>query len=363
MAISALDLFKIGIGPSSSHTVGPMVAAHRFVEALRAARVLDAVTRVRVQLFGSLSATGVGHGTDRAAVGGLLGFRPDTVDPDVLRAGVDAVAASGRLALGGGREIGFAWASDLVFEPRRLPGHPNALTLTASGTGGVLLAKTYFSVGSGFVVDADAAASRVAREDAVAVEFPYCSGDELVEMCHESRLSVADLVRRNELAWRGDAVLHFFVRFKGGTEDEVVDFLLAATAIGALLRRNASISGAEVGCQGEVGAACAMAAAGLAQVLGGTPEQVEHAAEIGLEHNLGLTCDPIGGLVQIPCIERNAVGAMKAIHATQLALEGTGTHRVTLDQAIRTMADTGHDMLSKYKETSRGGLAVAFAAC
>jgi len=458
VAISALELFKIGVGPSSSHTVGPMLAGHRFVESLRASKTLDAVARVQVELFGSLALTGVGHGTDRAVVGGLLGHRPDIVDPDELASGVDAVKASGLLRLGGVAEIGFAWASDLLFLRERLPGHPNALRLTAYGPLGELLAvKTYYSVGGGFVVDAEES-GQSARTPEVDVEFPYTSGGELVEMCLDNGLSIAEVVRRNERAWRSDdetregllrvwatmracakrglrsdgilpgglgverrapammrdlmspnhkpnligqwftaldwvtihamavneenaaggrvvtaptngsagivpAVLHFFVRFHGGTENDVVDFLLAAAAIGALLRRNASISGAEVGCQGEVGAACSMAAAGLVQVLGGSPERVEHAAEIGLEHNLGLTCDPIGGLVQIPCIERNALGAMKAIQAAQIALAGSGRHHVSLDQVIRAMRDTGRDMLSKYKETSEGGLAVALAEC
>ncbi|AQP50570.1 L-serine ammonia-lyase [Tessaracoccus flavescens] len=457
MAISALDLFKIGIGPSSSHTMGPMRAGAMFVSAL--GDRLELVESVRVDLYGSLAATGIGHGTDRAVVGGLMGLEPDTVDPDHYATAIAAVGRDNTLLLAGRRAIDFGWARDLRLHREALPRHPNALDLTAfDADGGVVHSDRYYSIGGGFVVDeAQAAEGETGVED-VSVEFPFATAVDLLEICRREGLSVAQVVARNEEAWRPaaetragllrvwevmdaciargthqegllpgglnvrrrapelhrrltrdarpnlitatfaamewvnlyalavneenagggrvvtaptngaagvvPAVLHYYMDFaEDPGEDDVVEFLLAATAVGVLLKQNASISGAEVGCQGEVGSACAMAAAGLAQVLGGTPEQVENAAEIGLEHNLGLTCDPIGGLVQVPCIERNAMASVKAINAAQLALAGDGTHRVTLDQAIRTMRDTGRDMLSKYKETSEGGLAVAFIEC
>ena len=459
MTISALDLFKIGIGPSSSHTVGPMRAACAFVNDAARAGLLAAARGVQVRLYGSLSATGIGHGTDRAVVAGLMGMAPDSVDPDAMAVAVDAVQQGGGLSLAGAHAVPFDWSRDLQWLPVNLPYHPNALRLTLRGDTGVLAENTYYSVGGGFVVDEAQAAGGGAGGAPVEVEFGYDSGEQLLAQCRRHGLRVADLVRRNEAAWRPDqdtraallaiwqamqacvargltqegvlpgglqvarrapamyrrlnardarpnlitqtfaamdwvnlyalavneenaaggrvvtaptngaagivpAVLHYFMDFqRGAHDDDVVDFLLAATAVGVLLKRNASISGAEVGRQGEVGSACAMAAAGLAQVLGGTPEQVENAAEIGLEHNLGLTCDPIGGLVQVPCIERNAMAAVKAINAAQLALAGDGTHKVSLDAAIRTLRDTGRDMLDKYKETSRGGLAVAYTEC
>ena len=459
MTISALDLFKIGIGPSSSHTVGPMRAACAFTRELRQAGLMDAVRRIQVRLYGSLAATGVGHGTDRAVVAGLMGIEPDRADPDAMAQAVDSVRLDGRLVLAGGCEIGFDWTEDLKLQPINLPRHPNAMRLTAQGDAGLLHENTYYSVGGGFIVDeAQAAAGRTGTAE-VRLDLPYASGEQLLALCRQHGLRVADLVLRNERAWRPEAetraallaiwqvmkgciarglkhagvlpggldvarrapamharlnardgrpnlitqtfsamdwvnlyalavneenaaggrvvtaptngaagiipaVLHYFMDFqRGAGDDDVVDFLLAATAIGVLIKTNASISGAEVGCQGEVGSACAMAAAGLAQVLGGTPEQIENAAEIGLEHNLGLTCDPVGGLVQVPCIERNAMAAVKSINAAQLALSGDGTHKISLDAAIRTLRDTGRDMLDKYKETSLGGLAVAYIEC
>lgn len=459
MAISALDLFKIGVGPSSSHTMGPMRAGALFCAELLEAVTADDVARLRVDLFGSLAATGLGHGTDRAVVAGLLGFEPQRVDPDAMRTAVDAVVRGEGLTLGD-HTVAFEWASDLLFHHESKPHHPNALTITAlDGEGREVAANTYYSIGGGFVVDEAQAESGETGVQDVAVEFPFATAEELLALCSRHDLSVAQVVARNELAWRPGAetreallevwaamqkcvergthqegqlpgglrvqrrapelyrhlnscdgapnlitrtfsamdwvnlyalavneenaaggcvvtaptngaagvipaVLHYFMKFQqGASDDDVVDFLLAATAVGMLLKMNASISGAEVGCQGEVGSACAMAAAGLAQVMGGSPAQVENAAEVGLEHNLGLTCDPIGGLVQVPCIERNAMASVKAINAAQLALKGDGRHRVTLDQAIRTMRDTGRDMLSKYKETSEGGLAVAFIEC
>ena len=459
MTISALDLFKIGIGPSSSHTVGPMRAACLFARHLRDGVGLGAVRRVEARLYGSLAATGIGHGTDRAVVAGLMGSEPDRVDPDAMARAVDAVRLDGHLPLAGTHDIPFDWPRDLRLLPVALPRHPNALRLAAHGAGGVLHEATYYSIGGGFVVDEAQAAAGGTGAPAAAVPLPYASAEALLALCRRHGLRVADLVLRNEAAWRPEAdtraallavwqamqgcvarglrregvlpgglevvrrapamhrrlnardgrpnlitqtfaamdwvnlyalavneenaaggrvvtaptngaagvvpaVLHYFMDFQRGAGDaDVVDFLLAATAIGVLIKTNASISGAEVGCQGEVGSACAMAAAGLAQVLGGTPAQVENAAEIGLEHNLGLTCDPVGGLVQVPCIERNAMAAVKAINAAQLALGGDGTHKVSLDAAIRTLRDTGRDMHDKYKETSRGGLAVAYTEC
>ena len=459
MSISVLDLFKIGIGPSSSHTVGPMRAAHDFAAALERQDILDQVRRIEVRLYGSLSATGIGHGTDRAVVAGLMGARPDEVDPDFVVDAVDLVKLDGELALMGRHTIPFEWARDMRLLPVSLPYHPNAMRLAAHGEGGVLYENTYYSVGGGFVVDEAQAQSGTSAEAEVVVPYPFDTGAELLAQCRRHGLSISELMLANESAWRSadetraalkriwdvmracvergitqegvlpgglnvrrraaalhrklserggkhnlisdtmaaldwvnlyalavneenagggrvvtaptngaagiiPAVLHYYMNFMPGSDErDVENFLLAAAAVGVLCKKNASISGAEVGCQGEVGSACAMAAAGLAEVLGGTPEQVENAAEIGLEHNLGLTCDPVGGLVQVPCIERNAMASIKAINAAQLALRGDGAHTVSLDQVIRTMRDTGRDMLDKYKETSRGGLAVSFPEC
>ncbi|MHB1373798.1 MAG: L-serine ammonia-lyase [Thauera sp.] len=459
MSISVLDLFKIGIGPSSSHTVGPMRAAHDFAVALVQHGVLERVRRVEVRLYGSLSATGIGHGTDRAVIVGLMGARPDEVDPDFVVEAVDLVKLDGELALMGRHTIPFDWARDMRLLPVSLPYHPNAMRLTAYGDEGVLYDNTYYSVGGGFVVDEAQAQAGGASAAEIVLPYPFETGAELLAQCHRHGLSISELMLANEGAWRSEAetraalgriwevmracvqrgitqegvlpgglnvrrraaslhrklseraagrnlisdtmaaldwvnlyalavneenagggrvvtaptngaagiipaVLHYYMHFMPGAgERDVENFLLAAAAVGVLCKKNASISGAEVGCQGEVGSACAMAAAGLAEVLGGTPEQVENAAEIGLEHNLGLTCDPVGGLVQVPCIERNAMASVKAINAAQLALRGDGAHTVSLDQVIRTMRDTGRDMLDKYKETSRGGLAVSFPEC
>ena len=459
MSISVLDLFKIGVGPSSSHTVGPMRAAHDFVVELQRRGLLDQVRRIEARLYGSLSATGVGHGTDRAVVAGLMGARPDEVDPDFLVGAVDAVRIDGELPLAGTTTVPFDWARDLRLLPVSLPYHPNAMRIAAHGEAGVLYENTYYSVGGGFVVDEAQAQSGAAAEAEVAVPYPFETGAELLDQCRRHGLRISELMLANESVWRSEAetraalqriwdvmrgcvergisqegvlpgglsvrrrapalyrklseraagrnlisatmvaldwvnlyalavneenagggrvvtaptngaagiipaVLHYYMEFMPGSSARDVDsFLLAAAAVGVLCKKNASISGAEVGCQGEVGSACAMAAAGLAEVLGGTPEQVENASEIGLEHNLGLTCDPVGGLVQVPCIERNAMASVKAINAAQLALRGDGAHAISLDQVIRTMRDTGRDMLDKYKETSRGGLAVSFPEC
>jgi len=446
------DLFRIGIGPSSSHTVGPMIAALRFRTAIPKSM---AVTAISVQLFGSLALTGKGHATDIAVVLGLLGETPETVDPDRIPALVAAVGTAKALALPGGRTAAFDPAADIAFIREMLPKHPNALRFIASGPD-ALFAQLYYSVGGGFVVsDEDEDEDPV--EPHPPVPFNFITSAEMLDMAAQAGLSIAELQRQNELARRNradisagiariwtamkacierglgqtgelpgglkvrrrapgllqrlqarqgsnaqdvllgidwvnlfalavneenaaggrvvtaptngaagiiPAVLQYYERFVADATPEGVEtFFLAAAAVGALIKRNASISGAEVGCQGEVGSACAMAAAGLAAALGGSNAQVENAAEIGLEHNLGLTCDPIGGLVQIPCIERNALASVKAINAARLALHGDGTHFVSLDQVIRTMRDTGRDMLSKYKETSEGGLAVNAIEC
>ncbi len=454
MTISVFELFRIGIGPSSSHTVGPMRAARQFGERLRGLGRLGDVARVQVQLFGSLGATGEGHGTIPAIVLGLAGHEPHLVDPDEVPALLAAVRAAGELTLLGERRIAFHPGTDVVLHPETvLPGHPNGMQFDAfDAAGAVVDTHRAYSVGGGFVVD-EADLGAPLDRDRAPVPFPYRSADELVALCAANDMPISALQFSNELTrrsadeirtellaiWkamrdcvqrgcRGEgelpgglhvqrraaalhrklgtpstdplaaldwvnlyalavneenaaggrvvtaptngaagivpAVLHYYANFVPGADDDgVVRFLLTAGAIGALFKMNASISGAEVGCQGEVGSACAMAAAGLAEVMGGTPEQVENAAEIALEHNLGLTCDPIGGLVQVPCIERNAMASMKAINASRLALHGDGTHLVSLDQAITTMRDTGRDMHEKYKETSRGGLAVTFVEC
>jgi L-serine dehydratase len=454
MTLSVFDLFKVGIGPSSSHTVGPMKAAAQFAEDLRVAGALQAVLRIRAELFGSLGATGKGHGSDSAVVLGLLGERPETVDTQTAPARVAEIFSSRRINILGEHEITFDPITDLIMHRRRsLPGHPNGMRFTALDASGADLATTvYYSVGGGFVVDEAALGVERVVEESTPVPFPFASGAELLQRCEESGLSISSISMRNELPWRdesavrdkllsiyramceciasgcraegvlpggmqvrrraralhrrlkalptagnGDplvildwvnlfalavneenaaggrvvtaptngaagiipAVLEYYVRFcPGADDDNVVRFLLTAGSIGMLYKLNASISGAEVGCQGEVGSACSMAAAGLAEVLGGTPAQVENAAEIAMEHNLGLTCDPVGGLVQVPCIERNAMASVKAINAARLALNGDGKHFVSLDKVIKTMRDTGKDMKTKYKETARGGLAL-----
>jgi L-serine dehydratase len=446
------DLFRIGIGPSSSHTVGPMLAARRFVLEIP----LDwPVDQLQVELFGSLALTGKGHATDTAVVLGLLGEQPQSVDPDQVANLIHAISTKRRLALPGGKSVSFDPATDVVFlRKQMLPRHPNAMRCSAIGASGTF-SRTYYSVGGGFIIaDGD---EHSETSDTHPVPFPFTTSDELLSMAERAGLSIAALQKENERARRTDAeiaagvdriwaamqacverglrqtgelpgglrvrrrapglharlleregsnaqdvlqgidwvnlfalavneenaaggrvvtaptngaagiipaVLHYYDRFvAGATADGIETFFMAAAAVGSLIKRNASISGAEVGCQGEVGSACAMAAAGLAAAMGGTNAQIENAAEIGLEHNLGLTCDPIAGLVQIPCIERNALASVKAINAARLALHGDGSHFVSLDQVIRTMRDTGRDMLSKYKETSEGGLAVNAIEC
>ena len=376
MALGVLDLFSIGIGPSSSHTVGRMRAAARFVDELAADGHFARVEKVSVGLFGSLAATGIGHGSDSAVLAGLSGCEPETLDPDAVGPLVAEVRAQGALNLGGRRPIPFDPEADLTLHRREsLPEHPNGMRMRAE-VDGTVIEREYFSIGGGFVVTAEEMG--VESADARDV-IDFSTADELLEQCHRHGLSIAELMAVNEENASGGrivtaptngaagiipAVLHYMDRFVPGADDDaVVTFLLTAGAIGILFKRNASISGAEVGCQGEVGSACAMAAAGLCAVLGGSPEQIENAAEIGLEHNLGLTCDPVGGLVQVPCIERNAIASVKAINAARLAMHGDGSHRVSLDQAIETMRQTGADMKSKYKETSLGGLAVNVIEC
>ncbi len=465
MAISVFDLFKVGIGPSSSHTVGPMKAAGMFARGLRDDGLLFGVDTVRVALYGSLGLTGPGHGSDKAVLLGLEGEEPATVDVDAIPGRLEAIREHGTLRLLGEHEIPFTLGKNLEFNRRKKLGyHPNGMRFTASGADGATLReRDYFSIGGGFVTD-ETQAKAVQDQDGSGgdaalgpqVPYPFTTGEELLAHARSSGLPISGIVLANEQAlgrtaaevraglaelWQvmqacvergcrtdgmlpgglkvprraprlfrqltcegdGDdplramdwvtlyalavneenaaggrvvtaptngaagivpAVLHYYDRFvPGASEDSVARFLLTATAIGTLFKENASISGAEVGCQGEVGSACSMAAGALAELLGGTPEQVENAAEIGIEHNLGLTCDPIGGLVQVPCIERNAVASVTAINAARLALRGDGRHFVSLDKAIDTMRATGRDMLDKYKETSRGGLAVNVIEC
>jgi L-serine dehydratase len=456
MNVSVFDLFKLGIGPSSSHTMGPMTAAGRFLQRL-GARV-ERTVRVEITLYASLALTGHGHATDRAVILGLAGFEPASLDPDEADRVVAAVRSEGRLTLAGRHEIAFEENRHLHWEGRtRLPLHPNALKFEAFDVAGdPIEERTYFSIGGGFVRDEDEMGRNAPAETGPAVPYPFESGEELLEMAAGAGLTIAGVTRANELARRPDAetdagldeiadamyacidrgmrtdgilpgglkvqrrafqvrqslisdadkriadplaaldwvnlwalavneenaaggrvvtaptngaaglvpaVLRYYDRFHNGTAEGRRTFLLTAAAIGALYKKNASISGAEVGCQGEVGVACSMAAAGLTAALGATNAQIENAAEIAMEHNLGLTCDPIGGLVQIPCIERNAMGAVKAIDASRLALLGDGQHSVSLDKVIATMKRTGEDMSHIYKETSLGGLAVNLAEC
>jgi L-serine dehydratase len=455
MTLSVFDIFKIGIGPSSSHTMGPMRAAHEFVAGLERDGLLGATREIAVRLYGSLALTGVGHGTDRAVLLGLEGADAETVDPDQMEPAVTRIRATGRIRLLGHHEIPFDEPMQLLFmRHERLERHSNGMRFTALGEDRTTLREEdYFSIGGGFILRGDEAAA--APTGQLAVPYPFDSGDELLLRSRALGLELFELVLANERTWRSEqevragllrlwnvmqacvergfrqtgilpgvlkvrrrapklyrmlteskgaashldvmdwvnawalavneenaaggrvvtaptngaagivpAVLHFYMRFEPGANDDgVIRFLLTAGAIGMLYKKNASISGAEMGCQGEVGVACSMAAGGLVAALHGTSEQVENAAEIGMEHNLGLTCDPVAGLVQIPCIERNAMGAVKAINAARLATRGDGTHKVSLDQVIATMRQTGADMSTIYKETSQGGLAVNVPEC
>ena len=457
MTISAFDLFKIGIGPSSSHTGGPMTAAFLFTRMVVEQGLLEQVQHVDAELFGSLGVTGHGHGTVKAVILGLEGEQTHLTDPERAEPRVEEISKTKTLRLAGSHDVAFDPEKDLVLHRKqRLDYHTNGMRFSVYNAEGILLfAREYYSVGGGFVLDEDQIGTDLSAEQTVAIPYPFESGEQLLGLAASTGKSFSGIVLANELAVRSEteirnglleiwdvmqdtirrgstnsgilpgglhvrrraarqlellqkeadpndhlstmewvtlfalavneenaaggrvvtaptngaagiipAVLKYYTDFVPGADDDgVIRFLLAATAVGALFKKNASISGAEVGCQGEVGSACAMAAAGLAEVLGGTPEQVENAAEIGIEHNLGLTCDPVGGLVQIPCIERNAVGAMKAITAARMAVRGDGQHFVSLDAAIKTMRETGADMMDKYKETARGGLALNVVEC
>lgn len=462
MAVSVFDLFKIGIGPSSSHTVGPMRAARLFVGRLQHEGLLARTATVRCWLHGSLGATGKGHASDVAVLLGLSGLEPDTVEVEQIALTLATIRGSKSIQLAGQHTITFNEKDDLLFMRAPLPFHANGMRLVALDAAGEELAnRVYYSVGGGFIVSdevaADGSRQKVIAPDATVLPLPFTSGEGLLKLTEQHGLSIAQVMRRNERHWRSDteidtgllriwqvmqacvqrgcategvlpggfkvkrrakalrdalvskpeealrdplqvldwvnlyalavneenaaggrvvtaptngaagiipAVLHYYTRFVPGAHDQgVIDFLLTAAAIGILYKENASISGAEVGCQGEVGVACSMAAAALCAVMGGTPAQVENAAEIGMEHHLGLTCDPVGGLVQIPCIERNAIASVKAINAARMALRGDGSHFVSLDKVIKTMRETGADMKTKYKETARGGLAVNIVEC
>ena len=458
MAISVFDIFKIGIGPSSSHTVGPMRAAFMFLDQLEQNGTFETVARIRIEFYGSLGATGKGHGSNKAVMLGLEGDTPEQVNVETIAERLEHIRQQKKLNLGGKKFIDVDPDDDLVFHRNKtLPYHSNAMCFSAFDTGDKLLQENiYYSVGGGFVVNPETEGVERIVEDDTQLPFPFTTAKKLLQHCDEQNMSISEIMLRNERAWRSEddirqqllhiwktmqdcveqgcntegilpgglkvkrraadlyqqlqsgdqkgcaalatmdwvnlyalavneenaaggrvvtaptngaagiipAVLHYYWRFvDGANEDGVVRFLLTAGAIAILYKENASISGAEVGCQGEVGSACSMAAGALTEVMGGSPAQAENAAEIGMEHNLGLTCDPIGGLVQVPCIERNAMGAVKAINAAAMALRGDGTHYVSLDKVIKTMRDTGADMKTKYKETSRGGLAVNVIEC
>lgn len=459
MTASVFDLFKIGVGPSSSHTMGPMSAAADFVRELRQTGLLPTVTHIRADLYGSLALTGKGHGTDRALMLGFVGYRPEDLCPDAAEDTLALIRAGGQLRLGGVTAVPFDALADIRYHQReRLPFHSNGMRFSALGGGGEAIeTRVYYSIGGGATIDERQVAANAPPGRIVDLPYAFSSANELLSMAQAAGLSLAELALANECALlpevevrarlrriaqamaacidRGmavdgvlpgglgverrahkihrallarqeralsdplsvldwvnlwalavneenasggrvvtaptngaagivPAVLRYYQRFVAGAdEDGTARYLLVAGAIGSLFKENASISGAEVGCQGEVGVACSMAAGGLAAVLGGSDRQIENAAEIGMEHNLGLTCDPVGGLVQVPCIERNAVGAVKAIEAARLAMLGDGTHRVSLDQVIETMRKTGADMNERYKETSLGGLAVNVVEC
>lgn len=456
--ISVFDMFSVGIGPSSSHTVGPMKAGAEFVSELALDTALfDSVDSVKVELFGSLGQTGIGHGTGKAVILGLLGEIPDLVDVDTIDSKLEEIRNTEALCLNGQKLAQFPNKNAIVFHRRKtLPKHANALTFYAYSKDELVKEQTYYSIGGGFIIkdeDFDATKAHAASLQA-SVPFPFKTAEELLALCKNNGLSISSLMLRNETTFRPKhevkqqlhhiwlvmkaciqrgiesegilpgglkvvrrapalyrrlqtehtndpmqtmdwvnlfalavneenaaggrvvtaptngaagiipAVLQYVDKFIRPVDEEVASrFLLTAGAIGILYKENASISGAEVGCQGEVGVACSMAAGALAEIMGGTAASVENAAEIGMEHNLGLTCDPVGGLVQVPCIERNAMGAIKAINASRLALRGTGEQKVSLDKVIKTMRDTGNDMKTKYKETARGGLAVNIIEC
>lgn len=459
MAISVFDLFSIGIGPSSSHTVGPMRAANQFAQTLHDEGLIDKVCRVKSELYGSLGATGKGHGSDKAVLLGLEGESPEDVDTTQIDERLEQIRSSKIINLLAEKPVAFSEKQDLIMHRRQtLPYHSNGMTFRAYNAEKQLLREaTFFSVGGGFIVDEKAAGMDRIVEDDTRLPYPFRTAVDLLILCANNQMSISDIMLENEKTWRSEteirnglldiwtvmqscvsngcvnegilpgglkvkrrapelfrklsnqpeitrqdpltsldwvnlyavavneenaaggrvvtaptngaagiipAVMHYYYRFfPDASDDGIVRFLLTAGAIGILYKENASISGAEVGCQGEVGSACSMAAGALTEVLGGTPEQVENAAEIGMEHNLGLTCDPIGGLVQVPCIERNAMAAVKAINAARISMRGDGQHFVSLDKVIKTMRETGADMKTKYKETARGGLAVNIIEC
>jgi L-serine dehydratase len=460
MHFGVFDLFKIGVGPSSSHTVGPMKAARLFLEKVDEEHGLEAVARIKAEAYGSLALTGEGHATDRAILWGLEGVAPEEADPDALPAMAERIASEKTLKLLGGREIAFDPGRDLVLDGKtRLPFHSNAMKFSAFGENGdPLREEIWYSIGGGFVISESEAGRNSAAEALQGEPFPFESCDELLAICDREGMTIPEVMMANETAFRPEdevrarikavwdamedciergtrvdgilpgglkvkrrapamkrrlmedaaraetdplaamewvnlwamavneenaaggkvvtaptngaagiipAVARYFDRHwrRSGDRDAMARFFLTAAAIGALYKQNASISGAEAGCQGEVGVACSMAAGGLAAALGGSNRQIENAAEIGMEHNLGLTCDPVGGLVQIPCIERNAIGAIKAINAARLAMLGNAEYKVSLDQVIETMRQTAADMSDKYKETSTGGLAVNVPMC
>lgn len=455
MKNSIFELFSIGIGPSSSHTVGPMRAAHTFVETLIRKELIEDVAHLRCELFGSLGATGKGHGSDNAVLLGLLGENPETVNTESINAVVSEIKSQKKLSLFGKWPIAFNDKEDLIlYKKRSLPLHANGMRFTAiDALQNTLFYKDFYSVGGGFIVDESEISSDHLIREPIQLPYPFTNANELLALCEQHQISISTLMMENEKSWRSEAqirqgclkiwtemqdcvkrgcvrdgilpggmkvkrraaalnktllnekndeqsnlsvmdwvnlyalavneenaaggrvvtaptngaagvlpaVMHYYWHHcNGANEDGIINFLLTAGAIATLYKLNASISGAEVGCQGEIGSACSMAAGALTEVLKGTPQQVENAAEIGMEHNLGLTCDPVGGLVQVPCIERNAMAAVKAINASRMALRGDGSHFISLDKVIKTMRDTGKDMRSKYKETARGGLAINF---
>tara|TARA_R110002167_G_scaffold181341_1_gene381588 strand:- start:1772 stop:3145 length:1374 start_codon:yes stop_codon:yes gene_type:complete len=456
--ISVFDMFKVGIGPSSSHTVGPMRAANLFVKQIQVQGNLDKVTHITTELFGSLGQTGKGHGTGKAVILGLHGYTPENVPVQQIDSLLASVSSTQRLLLLNSHEICFPNNNAIIFHRRKvLPKHANGMTLFAYADNELLYECTYYSIGGGFIVkDQDFAALKNEKisESQLLVPYPFSSANELLKLCQDNGFRISSLMLKNEVSMRPEtevrsslvniwntmqeciengkrtegilpgglkvyrrapalfsslenektndpmmcmdwvnmfalavneenaaggrvvtaptngaagiipAVMSYYHKFvRPMTDDIACRFLLTAAAIGILYKKNASISGAEVGCQGEVGVACSMAAGALTEILGGSVSAVENAAEIGMEHNLGLTCDPVGGLVQVPCIERNAMGAIKAINASRLALRGTGNHKVSLDKVIKTMLETGNDMKTKYKETARGGLAVNIIEC
>ena len=454
--MTIFKLFKIGVGPSSSHTVGPMLIAKEFCETIKEKKLLDNLTRIKIELFGSLGSTGVGHHSDKAVILGLLGNEPKSVDVNTTENLIEQVKQNSKVKLLNEKTINFSFKKDLIlYKNKSLPYHPNAIKLTIYKNEDELYHKTYYSIGGGEVISEDDIS--IKKNTKIDIPYDFSSAKELIELCNKNSMSISQIILENEKIYKSEenikkdlieiyqvmqecinngistdgilpgglnipkrasklyekiknnknkdsllfvdwinlyalavneenasgrrvvtaptngaagiipAVLSYIVYFlsknSSKNNDYVIDFLLTSGAIGLLYQKNASISGADVGCQGEVGVACSMAAAGLASFLGGSVEQIENAAEIAMEHNLGLTCDPIGGLVQIPCIERNAMAAMKAVNAARMSLNSDGKHYVSLDSVIKTMYDTGKDMKNKYKETSKGGLAVHYVEC